>query len=159
MQPRCSGCGLAITEGTSGCRELLGRLTVREHEDYRYGRFHRVRVDAYCLQHPDPYCISTKSLLAHLCGLCCAFEYNGSPKVYDALQRSLNGPLVLEKPVLPTNRGAITIGDLLAATDLDSYGRIAREWGQSVWQAHAPLQPFARRWLESAVARPSARIP
>jgi hypothetical protein len=84
---KCSGCRLEIALGDAGCQALFEELTAREFMGYRYGRFHRPAVDAYCLQHPDRYCKSGKSLMAHLGGLACAFVSNA----YAALQRSLNG--------------------------------------------------------------------
>jgi hypothetical protein len=84
---RCPGCGLETVEGAAACQSLFHELSAREVNDYRYARFHRMVVDAYSLQHPERYCVSAKSLMAHLGGLCCRFDYGGEPAIYGALQR------------------------------------------------------------------------
>ena len=149
---KCSGCGLEIELGDAGCQELFEELTAREFMDYRYGRFHRLAVDAYCLQHPDRYCKSGKSLMAHLGGLACAFEYAGDSRAYAALQRSLNGNIMVEKPALPGFRGEVTIDEARRAQDAESYGRQVDRWARSVWQAHSSLHHVARDWLEKALS-------
>ncbi|HKW44771.1 MAG TPA: DUF5946 family protein [Candidatus Eremiobacteraceae bacterium] len=149
MVARCSGCGLATPSGDDGCQVMFDELGARAIGDYRYARFRRLVTDAYCAQHPHRYCRSVKSLVAHLCGLCCALEYGASPRVYDALQRSLNGYVSIEKPALPEFRGAATIGDVAAAGDVESYERCAWTWARDVWNSYATLHPFARLWLEA----------
>jgi hypothetical protein len=114
-----------------------------ESSDYRYARLHRVVVDCYCLQHPDQYCVSAKSLIAHICGLCIAQEPGSNQMAYKALQRSLNGNPVLEKASVPQWRGGLTIADVLASPDSKTYARIVDEWAKSVWQAYSPLQGIA----------------
>ena len=152
MAPHCSGCGLEVLGGIAGCQALFDELITRDFSDYRYARFHRLAVDAYSLQHPDRYCMSPKSLMAHLGGLCCAFEHEADPSVYRALQRSLNGISDLEKPLLPSFRGPLTIADVLRASDPESYAREVERWARSVWEAHANLHAFASAWLQRALA-------
>ena len=149
MFARCSGCGLSTAGGTDGCQAIFDELGARAVGDYRYGHLRRVVTDAYCVQHPDRYCRSVKSLLAHLCGLCCALEYAASPRVYDALQRSLNAHVSIEKPLLPDFRGNATVSDVAAAHDVESYERRVQTWSRDVWKAYATLHAFARRWLEA----------
>jgi uncharacterized protein DUF5946 len=150
MAPHCSGCGLSIEDGSAGCQALFEELTARDFSDFRYGKYHRLGVDSYCLQHPDRYCISPKSFMAHLGGLCCAFNYAADPEAYRALQRSLNAPK-LEKPSLPTFRGRVTIADVLRTEDPASYGEEIQRWARSVWDAYVELQPFAESWLRKAL--------
>ena len=71
---RCDGCGLPADGPRTACEEMRDELLAREFEQPAYWRYHRMAVDAYCLQHPRRYCESAKSLAAHLCGLCIAFE-------------------------------------------------------------------------------------
>ncbi|PYT13261.1 MAG: hypothetical protein DMG59_20965 [Acidobacteria bacterium] len=148
----CPGCGLETPGGEATCQTLFHELTARDAGDYRYARFHRIAVDAYSLQHPEQYCISAKSLMAHLGGLCCAFEFDGESEVYHALLRSLNGAPALEKPALPAFRGHVTIADVLRAAEPESHGHEVRRWARSVWEAHSSLHPFARGWLAKALA-------
>lgn len=157
MQVQCVGCGLAVSGGTAGCQALFDSLIDRQTSDYRYARFHRLAVDCYCLQHPYRYCVSAKSLMAHLGGLCCSFHYRADPEVYRALQRSLNGLPNLQKPPLPASRGALTIADLLKAPDPEAFGLELQRWAQSVWGAYAGLHAFARSWLERITSAPNGR--
>jgi uncharacterized protein DUF5946 len=150
----CPSCRARLPEapGDIGCQALVEQLWTREFGDFRYARLHRLSVDAYCVQHPDRYCASAKSLAAHLCGLCCHFEHGGHPAVYRALQRWLDGARELAKPELPESRGELTLLEPCAAQDPDSYASAVERWARSVWDAHAPVQPVARKWLEQSLA-------
>jgi Family of unknown function (DUF5946) len=151
MLARCSGCGLVVSGGTSGCETLFRERVALEVGDFRYARLHRVVVDGYCLQHPNRYCVSPKSLMAHICGLCIAVEQGSDATAYRSLQQSLNGVLALEKPPVPHQRGSLTIADVLAAaSDPGAYARVVDAWAHAVWQAYAPLQGVARDWLQRA---------
>src|SRR4051812_15355276 len=55
--------------------------------DATYIGVHRLFVDAYCLQHPDEYCASFKSLAAHLAHLCWSVEHGGSVAIPSARRR------------------------------------------------------------------------
>jgi hypothetical protein len=151
MIARCSGCGLVISGGAAGCQALFNERIALESSNFRYARLHRVVVDCYCLQHPDQYCVSAKSLIAHICGLCVAMEHGSDQMAYKALQRSLNGNPPLEKASVPHWRGGLTIADVLAAPDPDAYASFVEEWASAVWQAYSPLQGLARGWLRQAI--------
>jgi hypothetical protein len=143
---------LVVPEGTDGCQALFDEFLARDFGNPAYGRFHRMMVDTYCLQHPDRYCVSAKSLAAHLGGLCCAFEYGASPSAYQALQRWLNGRSPIEKPELPSSRGAVTIADVHAAPEPDAYARALQRWARSTWESYATLHPMARCYMQAALA-------
>ena len=51
----CAACGASVEQGKGGCLKLFEEILAREFSDYRYGRIHRLTVDAYSLQHPDEY--------------------------------------------------------------------------------------------------------
>jgi len=108
-------------------------------------------VDVYCLQHPDRYCISAKSVAAHLTGVAWALEHPGQEGGLRLLQQWLNGRVDLEKPQLPDQRGSLTIADLAAARDAAGYDRALDDWARSTWAAYADLQPVARDWIGRAV--------
>jgi len=157
---RCDGCGLPVAGGTAGCRALFDELIARDFSDPLYFRCHRMLVDTYCLQHPDPYCTSAKSLAAHLCGLCAVLEEDASRAVgTEALRRWLDGRVALGKPELPAFRGELTIADVHGATDPESHGRAVESWARSTWQAYAPLHPLARTWLAQAQSSGRSRAP
>jgi len=139
-----------VPGGATGCQAVFDELTLREHGDYRYARFHNDVVDNYCLQHPDGYCASAKSLAAHLMGLCGALERGGDLEVRRAMQRWLNGPSPVAKPAVPDARGTVTILDVRAAEDPIAFAEAVRRWSLSTWEAYASLQPLARRWIFEA---------
>ncbi|MHB9091486.1 MAG: DUF5946 family protein [Chloroflexota bacterium] len=71
----CSGCGRVLPGGTEGCQALFQAVGARAVRDLAYARTRLLTVDTYCLQHPDRYCRSAKSLAAHLAGLCWSLEF------------------------------------------------------------------------------------
>ena len=148
----CSGCGLVIPGGAEGCLALYRQVTEEELGLPAYAGFGRVVWDTYCVQHPDRYCISAKSLAAHLGGLCWALEHGGHPSGYRALDRFLDGPPRFDKPALPPDHGTLTIGDVAAAGAPVGRVRVMDEWARPTWAPYAPPQPLARRWGEAGLA-------
>ncbi len=133
--PPCTGCGLPIAGGTERCQGLFEALTARTFTDIRFGGVHRMVVDVYALQHPDRYCVSGKSLAAHLCGLCDLIEHGGNRALpNEALGRWLDGPRALRKPELPAFRGAITIADMIVHTDPTAYRAAVEDWARATWR-------------------------
>ena len=110
----------------------------------------RLAVDCYCLQHPDRYCVSAKSLAAHLTGLAWALEFGGGGEGLAGLQRWLSGKVPLVKPELPERFGGVTVADAAEAEDPPA---AVDAWARSTWAAYAELHPIARRWVETATAR------
>jgi uncharacterized protein DUF5946 len=143
----CEGCGLVIAGGTAGCQGLFDELRSRQLVASPY-QAQRMTVDTYCLQHPDRYCVSAKSLAAHLTGLCWALERSGIPSGLKALQRWLNGPARIEKPPVPSFRGALTVADVGNTPDPEAIKR----WARSTWKAYSPLHPVARLWVDEALS-------
>src|SRR4051812_9011837 len=75
MQAHCPECGVPQTVGGPSCREMRDQLLARDMEQpVKYWQYHRLAIDAYCVQH-DANVKSAKSLAAHLCGICVAFEH------------------------------------------------------------------------------------
>ncbi|MBI3538876.1 MAG: hypothetical protein HY076_01200, partial [Candidatus Eisenbacteria bacterium] len=125
--------------------------------DVRYGRVHRLMVDAYAVQHPDAYCKSAKSLAAHLGGLCCAIEFTTRANALEALRLWIERGHVTAKPPLPAARGAVTIADARAAADPVAYADAVRRWARSAWDAHPAVQATARGWVTAALEAPARR--
>jgi hypothetical protein len=150
---RCQGCGLVIARGADGCQDLFDAFRVREVRelapDYRSTR---LTIDVYCLQHPERFCVSAKSLAAHLTGVAWSIEHDGSERGLQTLQRWLNAPGDLIKPALPPHRGILTIADLDSATNLEDYAARLRGWAESTWAAYGPLHNVARAWIKAAFA-------
>ena len=82
----------------------------------------RLTIDVYCLQHPDRYCVSAKSLAAHLTGVCWAVEHGASEGGLRELQRWPREPARSSvKPALPADHGKLTIADVASVTGPDEY--------------------------------------
>jgi hypothetical protein len=111
-----------------------------------YWRYHRLAVDAYCVQHAA-YVESAKSLAAHLCGLCIALEHNNDDSAMRGLQRWLSTNPDLRKPALPSFRGDLTIKHVHGVSDPGEFGQAVHAWARSAWQAYRDLHPTAREWL------------
>lgn len=158
---RCSGCGLDVRSGPAGCQSIFDELLARDFSDVAYFRVHRMMVDTYSLQHPDRYCLSAKSLVAHLTGLCWLIEHGGSRAVgSEALRRWLNGTPRIEKPEIPSFRGRLTIADVYEAPNPEAYARALEGWAHSTWEAYSALHSLARHWIQQALAgqRPAMRL-
>jgi hypothetical protein len=150
----CGGCGVAVAGGTEGCQRLFESIGLREYEDMRFGRYHRIVVDVYAMQHPERYGRSAKSFAAHLTGLCAWLDNEAEAlTVNTAVQRWLSGPSPIEKPPVPHGYGALTIRELVDADDPLRYGDVLRRWARSTWDAYAPLHATAREWMATAHAR------
>jgi hypothetical protein len=151
MSETCASCGVAISGGAEGCQRLFEAIGLREYEDMRFGRFHRIVVDVYAMQHPDRYGRSAKSFAAHLTGLCAWLDDEaGSQSVNAAVQRWLSGPTPIEKPPVPASYGALTIREVIDETDPVRYGDKVRRWARSTWEAYASLHVVARAWIVTA---------
>lgn len=149
----CAGCGMRIAGGTVGCHALYEELVGRDFTDVRFFLVHRLMVDTYCLQHPDRYCVSAKSLAAHLCGLCDILERGASRAVgSQALRGWLDGARQLDKPELPAERGELTIADVRDAETSEEHALRVDAWARSTWEAYEPLHSVARGWLDAATA-------
>ncbi len=158
MTTKCSGCGLLVEGGTEGCQAFMDELLARDFGDVAYFRVHRMMVDTYSLQHPDRYCVSAKSLAAHLTGLCWLVEHDGSKAVGSAaLRRWLDGPRLIEKPEIPASRGTLTIEDVRREQGPEAYGRAVERWARSTWEAYSPLHAIARRWIRQAHSGSASR--
>ncbi|HEV2861505.1 MAG TPA: DUF5946 family protein [Pyrinomonadaceae bacterium] len=151
----CGSCGAAAEGGKAGCLKLFEEVIAREFEDYRYGRVHRLTVDAYSLQHPDEYMRSGKSFAAHLTGMCAALEGEDVETVQDVnrtVQKWLSTNPKIEKPAVPERRGTLTVAHVHAAADADEHVGRVREWARDAWGAWAEHHEFARRLIAEATA-------
>ncbi len=124
----CEGCGLHVAGGTAGCQAMFDEFRAREMSELApsYAST-RLTVDVYCLQHPDRYCVSAKSLAAHLTGVGWAVERGGGEWGLRQLQRWLDTGPKLEKPALPGGNSALTIADVASAATSRPAGS-TRRW-------------------------------
>ena len=93
----CPECGAAGVAGAAACDVLFKEVVGREFSQPELFGVHRLTVDAYSLQHPDPYMRSTKSAAAHLAGMCWSLEHGGGASVSRALSGWLDGPIELPR--------------------------------------------------------------
>lgn len=146
---------MQIAGGTDGCQALFDAFRLRESAELaRDYASTRLTIDIYSVQHPDRYCVSAKSLAAHLTGLCWAIERGGSESGLRALQRWLNGSVPLNKPEIPKDRGKLTVADIASALDHAAYAAALDRWARSTWEAYSSLQDVARLWIDEAVSQP-----
>jgi len=107
----------------------------------------RLSIDVYCLQHPERYCVSAKSLAAHLTGLCWALDHGISEGGLRELRRRLDGRHDLLKPPITAGRGALTVADIASVTGPAEYTKALDRWARSTWAAYADLHQTARAWI------------
>ncbi|MBV8859165.1 MAG: hypothetical protein JOZ02_19690 [Acidobacteria bacterium] len=149
----CEDCGASVAGGRDGCLKLFEEVIAREFSDYRYGRVHRLTVDAYSLQHPDKYMRSGKSFAAHLTGMCAAVEHEDAPALNQTIQKWLSTNPQVEKPArLPERRGDLNITHIHGAEDADAHVKRVGEWARDVWGAWAEHHDLARRLIDEATS-------
>jgi hypothetical protein len=177
----CPDCGAPIPGGRRACRELYhetnqrlqadtwprlsetrtarstgsGQASLgetRPHAAAAPMRSIRLLVNSYALQHLDPYCRTAKELIYHIASLCCGLEFGGSPAIYAALHRSIEGQVHANRPTPPRNLGDLTI--LSVASAFDNAKRLERieSWAGSVWVAYCDLHGVGRNWIKRATA-------
>ncbi|HMS03354.1 MAG TPA: DUF5946 family protein [Gemmatimonadaceae bacterium] len=147
----CPACGAPLG-GRAGCQTAFDALCARVWEAPERGAAHNLAVDAYCLQHPEDYCVSAKSYAAHLAGLACGLAPAGAQSRYFAIARWLDGARSLERPTPPAERGAVTIAAVSGGGAGATYGTAVRAWAEAVWRAYAAQHALAERWLADALA-------
>ncbi len=148
----CPDCGNSA--GGAGCLTMFEEVIAREFGDFRYGRRHRLTVDAYALQHPEPYLDSAKSFAAHLTGMCLALEFEDPAALNQAVRRWLDGPRDLTKPArLPVRPAALNVSHVHRASSAEEHLARVGEWAASVWREWTDFQPLAREWIAAATHR------
>lgn len=130
---------------------MFDEFTTQAYEDFRLGAVRDLAFDAYCMQHLETYCRSAKSYAAHLTRLCCGLEYGGDPAVYAAIQKWLNGAVVIEKPAILARLGHLTIWDVSTATTPEMKVTRAKDWAACVWEAYASQQELAHNWIRKLI--------
>lgn len=154
----CDDCGAVVAQGKAGCLLLFEEILAREFSDYRYGRIHRLTVDTYSLQHPDSYMKSGKSFVAHLTGMCAAFEFEDTLALNRAVQKWLSTNPKIQKPAeIPTERGTLTVTYVHAAIDADQHTKRVGEWARDVWASWSQHHGLAKQLIAEATSGISVR--
>jgi hypothetical protein len=158
----CVGCGTMVPDlevpthryigASPGCWAAYGRLSEKEASDFRYMRQHQLSVDAHCARHPgEPSPQSIRSVAVHLVGLHLQLERETSGEgLYAARQRIASqgkeGKLDLVWLEPPTSMGRVTVLRALQTQGAEEYGRVARAWAESVWEAWSAYYGIVRPW-------------
>ena len=149
---RCPECGAHVRGGRGGCQALFDELTFAIQTDTRIAAIHRLALDAYCMQHVESYCESAKSYAAHLIGLWWGVQHIDDPVPLAPLLKVLNQNIKRDKPSLLSNRGSITLPDVINnyhdSADVDELVRHVREWSQVVWKAYVSQHELVQVWLK-----------
>jgi Family of unknown function (DUF5946) len=157
---RCAGCGLEIEGGADGCRAILNEMLALHFGNAAYFGAHRLFVDTYAVQHPDSYCVSFKSMAAHLAHLCWSLEHGGSRAVpSEAIRRWVERHPGLEKPPLGRVPYRVTVADVAGTSVAAEHHRAVLRWARATWEAHAELHATVRLWVKWALEEESARRP
>lgn len=158
VDSKCTECGAEVPNEFTGCFELfmsiLTPLGLRRAESPDIAMLYHLIVDTGAMQHPQGGCKSAKSYAAHLTGLCCGVEFNGSKSIRAALQRWLNGSadsIGITRPTEPDSRGVLTIRYVYdAETDEELIARV-HKWAKQVWEAYSSQHGIARNWIREAI--------
>jgi len=144
----CRSCGAVPATGFADCQAMWDQLLAESFSNFAYARLHRAIVDAYSLQHPDPYCKSAKSYAAHLTGMCCAVEHGGAPAVNAAVQAWLSTNPAIDKPDVPAARGRLTIVSVLEPETPSEITAALETWFDDVWGAYEAQHGITREWIQ-----------
>ncbi len=152
-EAKCPDCGARGVTGRSECQALFDQISYQIAINLKIAAIHDLAFDTYCMQHAETYCVSAKSYAAHLTRLCCGIEHHGDRAVYAAIPRWLNGKVELEKPAILSNRGAMTIVDVMTSDDVDEQIKHIHAWANIVWDAYRSQHEIAREWIKAALVR------
>lgn len=144
----CPSCGAVPAAGFADCQAMWDQLLAESFSNFAYARLHRAIVDAYSLQHTDPYCKSAKSYAAHLTGICCAVEHGGTPEVNAAMQHWLSTNPELDKPDVPVTRGRLTIASVIELRVPSEITAALEVWFEDVWRAYEAQHGVTREWIQ-----------
>jgi Family of unknown function (DUF5946) len=158
---RCCGCGADFADNTgpthaymlssAGCWEAYGRVLAREYESLAHARLHRLTVDAYAVQHPGvdgPQ--ARNSVGIHLSRLCLMFDRGWSvERANDAMLAITAKKRRYPWLTPPSNRGSVTVEDVLAAENPSEHLCAVEQWAKSAWQAWAEHHAIVRGWVEN----------
>ena len=151
LEDNCPACGAAVVGGREGCQATFDELTARAYADPTYASMRDLAFDTYCMQHLETYCQSAKSYAAHLMRLCCGLDYASDPRVYEAIQHGLNGPVKIKKPQVLSHLGSMTVLDVRGASDATEHIRLVRAWAANVWEAYRSQHDLAHEWIKAAL--------
>jgi hypothetical protein len=135
-------------ESSPGCWHVYGQVLSREYSDLAFATLHRLTVDSYAVQHPGhPSPQTIQSIGLHLLSLHLVLE-RGLAASYAT--RIMAGATKTKERFFwlppPTSLGAITVSDVVAATEPVEHEKRVRAWAESAWSAWAEHHATVRAW-------------
>ncbi len=132
-----------------GCWKAYGEVLAKEYSDIRYGRVHRLTVDAYAAQHPGrEERRASQSVTLHLVALHLTLEAHASHEAARAALAALATPAAKRRGFAwlrpPSSLGTLTVEHVRAAVDAADHCRRVEQWAACVWAAWAPHHPRIR---------------
>lgn len=159
MTATCPGCGLVdtVTGGAApahlgaspGCWSVYGDIVARENGEWGNPPVHRLTLDSYASQHPDPDPTRRSAAVAaaHLIGLHLRLERDvEGGRVGRELGRVVARPSDFHWLTPPPAGGALTVLDVVGATDLRDHEARVERWARSVWETWSDHHETIRRW-------------
>lgn len=139
-----------LDAASPGCWALYGQILAREYGEFGYPPVHLLTVDAYMVQHPGrPTPQTVHSVTIHLISLCCVLERNyDTPRSTYLMRKAAErykGAFTWLEP--PPSRGAITVLDVLGASDIRDHQQRVKDWAESVWDAWSAHHATIRDWI------------
>lgn len=140
----------AYIGASAGCWKLYGEVLAKEFSEYRYPDFHRLTVDAYCVQHPgEPGPQSIQSVGIRLIALYLTFEMRMPlTGITPLLGRFLKKDMPFEWLNPPDHLGEVTVLDIIKATSYEEHKLGVYRWAQNVWDAWEPYHKTVKNWYE-----------
>ena len=158
----CPGCGASFPaiegpvheymESSPACWHAFGQVLAREYAERALFAVHRLSVDSYAVQHPGGSSRQAiQSVGVHLARLCLFLERNLTPEEANAAMLRV-GKTKASMHFLsrPPSLGAITVADVIAASDTSQHVQVVRQWARTVWDAWSEHRETIRRWVDAA---------
>ncbi len=151
---RCPSCGAIGVNSIEACQTKFATMLEREFSNPDFFKAHRLTIDAYSLQHPEQYMLSSKSAATHLTGMCWSMEHGYSQHLPSTLKKWVDGARTYTRiiPPSPLSRGEITFNHVFEIYDPEQYFIAVTEWAKSAWNAWSIHWPQARKWIKEAIS-------
>jgi len=167
---KCPGCGglFAPREGPThrymtsspACWDAFGRVLAREYSTPALMPTHRLSVDAFAVQHPgDGSPLAIKSTGLHLARLMIQLERPLSPVEVNEVILELGKAKQSLIFLTPPKHFAVTVADVVNATDTDAHSARVMAWARDAWSAWSNHHAYVRDWVRRTSIRYFSEAP